>query len=254
MTKQFGTDERGIAHVLMFVLVIVVVAAVGFVGWEVMNHKQPAKTKTPLDAQTTGTKPSSSDAYAVCQTHYHDSSLCHFVSAETVQPLDKTAYKATLTSTQNGSNSSLVYEQDGKGDNALTTGDGAAGSALNSETVNGVLYVQNGSEWIKYPTSADQPPTQDPASDLSFMSALASTKFTKVGSEACGNLTCLKYSFTDSSAPGTTNYVWFDTHDYLLREWNSTDKSGNTADMKLSYQAITIKVPSPVVDFSPATQ
>jgi outer membrane lipoprotein-sorting protein len=77
--------------------------------------------------------------------------------------------------------------------------------------------------------------------------------YKKIDTEACGSLTCFKYQITDSASPGSTQYAWFDNGAYLLREWKSSDSSGSSTDMTISYQAISITAPSPVQDYSAAT-
>jgi len=245
MRQQINNDERGMAHVMVAVLVVVVLVAIGLVGWRVMAKKND---KTPADKTTTVA--AASAAYTSCLAQFHDTTLCHFAEAESAKPIDKAAYQATLTTDQSGTASTLVFAQDGNGNTSLTTSGGSASEQLNTVTYAGVTYIKNGSVWIKYPTTSTPAQTTDPSSDLTFMSSLTSEHFTKVDSEACGSLTCLKYKLTDTATPTATDYVWFDTHDYLLREFSSTDPSSGTTDMKLSYQAVSISVPSPVQDLS----
>jgi hypothetical protein len=252
MKKSLRRDERGMAHLLLVVLAVVVLAAIGFVGWKVMNSKSNKPATVSNSATTSGTtgaasSVSSTSTYTTCLAQYHDTNVCHFAEAAAASPIDKTAYKATLTSTQNGATSTITFSQDGKGNNSLSTSGGTSGTSLNSITYAGVMYVQNGSVWIKYPSSST-PPTTDPSSDLSFMGSLDKTTFTKVDTEACGSLTCYKYQIKDAATG--TSYVWFDTHSYLLREWSANDPTSGAIDMKLSYQPVSISMPSPVEDLS----
>lgn len=257
MKISMHKNEQGMGHILMIVMVVVVIAVIGAVGYEVMNRQnKPASTNnSATTSSTTNTTATTTSVYGTCLAQYHDSNICHFAQAQAAAPIDKTAYKATLASTQSGATGTLVFEQDGKG-NSSTTISGGTGS-ISTVSFAGNYYTQSGGVWIKYPgtsSAATSAQSSSPSSDLSFMGSLTTTKFTKVDSEACGSLTCLKYQFTDSTMPNATNYVWIDTHDYLLREWSSTDGSGNSVDMKLAYQPVNISAPTPVEDFSAATQ
>jgi outer membrane lipoprotein-sorting protein len=64
-------------------------------------------------------------------------------------------------------------------------------------------------------------------------------------------LTCYEYQVSGAAAGGTQD-VWFDTGSYKLREWREADSAGNTTDMTVTYQPVTISAPSPVENFSAA--
>jgi outer membrane lipoprotein-sorting protein len=74
-----------------------------------------------------------------------------------------------------------------------------------------------------------------------------------LGKEACGKLTCFKYQVIDSTAPATTQYLWFDTKDYMMQRWSFKD-ANSSSDMVFTYQAVTIKAPSTVHDFDANSQ
>jgi len=244
MSQVKQRSEEGFAHLLLIIIVVVVLAAVALAGWRIMDkHKNPSTgSNTP--------KVRNSAVESQCLATYHDSDLCSFQAIAAAEPIDKTAFKATLTTVQADSNTTMTFEQDGKGNSSLMSSGG--GSALNSITFNGSTYIQNGTTWIRYPSGTSTPTTTNPDTNLSFLSSIANTKFTKLGSEACGNLTCIKYQITDNATPAVKQYAWVDTHDHLMREWSSTDGTSST-DMKLSYEAVTITTPSPVQDFSAST-
>ena len=73
--------------------------------------------------------------------------------------------------------------------------------------------------------------------------------FKYLDTEACGSLSCFKYQVTDSSTPTTNQYVWFDKSKYQLQEWQASDSTNGTTDMKITYQAVNISVPSPVQQY-----
>lgn len=241
-TKLFA-DERGIAMVVELVLVVVVLAAVGY-GFYVYHMHQAAKPLATIDDSAAAGKSSgpSVAADASCVATYHDANLCHFAGNST--DFNKTAYKATVTETQSGQTSSIVLENDGKGNTSLSGSSG--GSQINTIELAGVTYVESGSTWIKYPASSGASATSNPTSSMNIGVGASGITYKEVDTEACGSLTCFKYQVTDSASPGATQFAWFDNKSYLLREWKYTDGSGNSTDMNIAYQAITISAPSPV--------
>lgn len=241
MKKQF--DERGVALILEVVLIAIVLAAVGFAGYRVYSSKK-AKTST-TSGSTNATKAA---AETSCLSAYHDNDLCKFASDST--SLEKQAYQATVNETQAGQSSTITLKNDGNGNTELSgTGNGAT---FNSIELSGVTYVETSGTWYKYP-SGQSAPTTDPTSTMDIGVGSAGITYKKLGTEACGSLTCFKYQVSGTVTGGGTQYVWFDNKDYKLREWSATDASGNTTDMKVTYQAINITAPSPVQNF-PGTQ
>jgi outer membrane lipoprotein-sorting protein len=77
------------------------------------------------------------------------------------------------------------------------------------------------------------------------------TEYKALGKEACGNLNCFKYQIISSGDEGSTNYIWFDDREYLMRKEEITDKDGNTSTSTFSYDGVSISVPSPVKEGEP---
>ena len=96
MTKKIGWDERGIAHVLLMFLGVVVIAGVAFAGYKVANKKtdNSTNTSTSSNSSSSSSTGSSTSVEATCLAAYHDANLCHFASNSS--SFDKTAYTATL--------------------------------------------------------------------------------------------------------------------------------------------------------------
>lgn len=255
MKNRPQPDEHGRRRVLYVILVALAVVVVGLASWKVIadNTKKPSGEVSNSTNALANNFVSSGTVYTTCLGKFHDTSLCRFSATESAQPLSKTAYKATMVTNQNGTGATLVYQQNGKGDTVITASSGGSATpGLNSVKYKGSFYIQDGNAWVKYPAKSMPALSTSPANSLSFMSSLVSKNLTKVYSEACGSLTCLKYQLMDSTTPNTTSYVWFDTRHYLLREWSSSDPSSGSIDMKISYQPVTISAPTPVEDFSAA--
>jgi len=251
MKTSLRQNQQGVAHILLIVLIVIVVAAVGFVGWRVFNNnkKSASKSSNPQLAAA------ASAAETACISKYHDKDLCKFVSTETAQPFDSTSSIITMSGTSNGVLSTIVMKSDGKGNTDIRMA--GSGETFNSITYNNITYTQTtaGGPWVTYgPSTASSSSSTDTSSDIDsslkdFMGSLSTTSYTKIGTEACDNLTCFKYQIKDAATPDSTQYAWFDKRDYLLRQYSVSDTSGSMT-MKISYQKVTISMPSPVENLS----
>ena len=249
MRTSLRKNQDGIAHLLIIVLVVVVLAAIGFAAWWVfMKNDKPDVLKN-ASPEVTATQ-------SACMSQYNDEDLCTFIAVQTASPFDEAATVITMNSTSEGSTSTIIIESDGQGNSKTSmTGDG---QVYNYITLNDISYYQTEADgpWISYgadstdaAAGADESATSSESGLNDFMSSLSTTTYTKIGQEACGNLTCLKYQVIDTEQAGSTLFAWFDTEDYLLRQFSLADASGSWT-MTIAYQAVTIPTPSPVQDYS----
>jgi len=241
MGIKLQKNEKGITHLLLIILGVVVISGVAFVGWKVADsHKSTNPTASSSSSKNTSTDSS-------CLATYHDNRICNFAAFST--SFNKTAYTAALTITQGGATSTATLKSDGKGNTELTTT--SSGSTLDAITLNNVEYVQNNGSgpWIEYSTGSTTP-TTNPTSSMNIGVGNSGVSFQYIGTEACGSLTCYKYQVTDTTTPSATQYVWFDSSSYKLRQWQYSDGSGNTTDMTVTYTSVNITKPSPVENIS----
>jgi len=77
------------------------------------------------------------------------------------------------------------------------------------------------------------------------------TTYKKIGKEACGNLTCLKYQVIDPQITDSTEYIWFDTKNFSLRKTQSETK-GVLTETTFTYDGVNITAPSPVKEMTSA--
>jgi uncharacterized membrane protein len=231
-------------------LVIVIIAAIvlliiGVAGWRVWSqHKNSTTTTTNNSAASNATV----DA---CKKLYNDTDLCKF--SGNYNP--NASYKATFTTTdKDGKTTTMAIEADSKGNSSTTTsGTGTDSAAFVS--LNGDTYIKDPTDnsWIKYPKSPNTPAQTSPTTDLKidFKDEAAKPQdqqitYKKLGKEACGKDTCLKYQVVDPSQPGTTSYIWIGTKDYQLHQWSFTDKDGSKNVGTFTYASVNIQAPSPV--------
>jgi hypothetical protein len=236
MGEKDRVGEQGFAHLLVVAIAVVVLAGIGFVGWSVMNHHKPGAT--------TGNSAATTSAYSSCMKAYSDGRLCQFAAHYT--PISKVAYQATINVTSpQGTLSALTFASDGKGNTSLVgTSEGVQVSTID---FNGATYIKtSNSGWIEYPAGATNAPAQtDPVANMNIGVGTSGLGFQYAGTASCGSLTCYKYQVIDHGAPNTTQYMWFDTSTYLLRQWSYQGVTGST-NMTLTYQPVTIAAPSPV--------
>lgn len=247
MSKNTRAHQDGFAHLLLIVIAVIVVAGIALAGWRVATMQKSSSTASD-------NSPSSQAAAAQsrCMTQLHDDIFCKFAAVEAANPIEKGAFAATLTSTNQGIISNISFQHDAKGNTSLIL---AGENGLPGETFieyNHVEYMKADDQtvWTSLGAGAPNTTPASPSNDLSFLGSLLTIKITKLGTEACGSLTCYKYQFADSAQPNATQYIWFDNHGYLLREYKATGGLFGGLDMKLSYPTVNIAQPTPTQSFS----
>ncbi|MFA5003851.1 MAG: hypothetical protein WC498_01070 [Candidatus Saccharimonadales bacterium] len=250
MKTSVRNNERGFG-VVPILVILAVLAVVGGAGWYVMNKNKSTTTSSTNKAVTNAVKDE-------CNKLYNDKDLCKFASNFT---LEGVSYKAVFSTSQGtaGSSSTTTLLADGKGGTHMITA--SAGAQTEFIVLGGASYMKNADSgvWLKFGSSsqAATKPT-NPTSDIKFETKLTAgetqpaTTYKKIGKEACGSLTCFKYTVVESAQAGTSS-IWFDTKDYRLQRMSSTDTNGTTSDATFTYQAVNITTPSPVQDFSSAS-
>ncbi len=77
------------------------------------------------------------------------------------------------------------------------------------------------------------------------------TTYKKIGMEACDLRQCFKYQVIDPANTDTTEYIWFDNKEYLLRKERSEGKDGTVSETTISYDKVNISEPTPTKDAAP---
>lgn len=233
----------------MVVVIVVVLAAIGFAGWKVFSSKNTTNNKN--STSSTPATASNSAVETACNKEVNDKVLCKFASHFSLA----NSYKATITSTDpSGTVSKIELENDSKSNSSMVTKDASGKETAAFITLNNSSYIKNEADgtWTKYTSSASTTttkPTSDIKVDTNDITNNNTTSYKNLGTEKCGSLTCYKYQVIDTTAPGTTQYIWFDNKNYQMQRWSSKDSSGST-DMSFSYQSVNITAPSPVHDFT----
>lgn len=223
---KFWKDQRGVGHVGMIVAIVVIIVA-GGVGWWVWDQNQ---SKTPQQKAVKN---------AVCA--YDDKDVCKFFAGW--KATDN--YSVELVGTSDGETINSVIEVNGK-DRSHVKFSGAF--EYETVTIGDTLYTKAGDTWYKQTLSATELDEykSDIDAGLSEPTDGGKITYTKIGTEDCGDQKCFKYQVIDTDAPNVTQYIWFDTKDYLLRRVQITSTDGTTSDSTVSYKKVSIGEPTPV--------
>jgi Tfp pilus assembly protein PilV len=216
------TDQRGFAHLALILIVVVVVGVIGFAGWRVMSKNKTASTGnavTDAVARITASKE--------CLKDYNDKDLCKFLSSWNINK----KFKTETTSTTDGKTTTSALAVDGDNSSIKLSGD----VSMEVITIGDTTYTKAGTTWWKQTAKKAEP----------------QTKYERIGKEACGNLTCFKYKVVDPKDTDTTQHIWFDTKDYLIRKTLTESKDGSKSESVFSYDNVSVTVPSPVKELGP---
>lgn len=223
--------------IVAIVVVVILLVAGGY--FYIMNKTGDANPITALKKTTASVTLND-------KCDYNDPDLCKFINAQAKQ----TKYEVTMTGTENGEESTSTFTIDGaKTHMVIKAGD----QNYNTITIDKTTYTKDPSDnkWWKQTTTdtadtstADEVKFEAPSATAS---AEEKTTFTKVGKEACGKLTCFKYTSVTGTDSGSTETLWFDDTQYLLRKMTTTSADG-TITMVYAYDNISVTAPSPTKD------
>jgi outer membrane lipoprotein-sorting protein/nitrogen fixation-related uncharacterized protein len=238
MGKSFY--QRGVGH-LGLILGIVVVLALGGIGWWVWDQNQKDDNKSAAEQ-------SLEEAVKNAKCDYEDKDLCKFLTAWKAND----DYTITSEQTTDGKTTTMAIQYDGKDRTHIkvTGGD----TAYEVVTIGNDTYTLAGNgTWYKQTTPQSETPDYNGDVDVDFSEPDeegSTVSYKKVGTEACGDRTCLKYEVVDTSTPDTKQFLWFDTEDFLLRKMETTSPDGSYT-ATFDYDEVTISVPSPTQDLGP---
>lgn len=222
-----GLDrQHGIGHIVV-VAIIVVVLAVGGIGWWVWDKK---KNDTPQQKAINSAK---------CD--YADKDICKFFAGWKATD----SYKIEVNSESDGKTVKTVLESEGKDKTHLTfSGD----TQYETITIGNTLYTKGGDTWYKQTLDAQDLKAYQTDVAVEFTEPTNGGKitYTKVGTEACSDRKCFKYEVTDADMPGAKQTLWIDTKNYQLRRMQATNADGSTMEATFTYGKISVTEPSPV--------
>jgi hypothetical protein len=181
----------------------------------------------------------------------NDKDLCRFLNS--FKGLDSMSAKSVTTI--NGKKTESTMEIQGNDKSHITSSvDGQEES--NYIAIGNTTYMKDYTDNKWWKTTVDTKDTAETEKtdwkaefEKSVNDSADKTTYKKIGKEACGKLTCLKYQVIDPNNKETTEYIWFDTKNYALRKVRSEAKDTVT-ETTFSYDKINIIAPSPTKEMT----
>lgn len=229
MNWKMYKDDRGFSTIIIAVVVVVILGALGYGAYRVLNKDQAS------NGLGVGV------ANVPCETD--DKDVCKFLSSW------KANKQYRMTSTDADGNKS-VFEIDGEKTHAKMDMNGTPYETI---TIGKVTYTKAGETWYKQTAKDTEKETEDQKIEFKEPAkkegeteeAKNTTTYIKLGKEKCGKLMCFKYEMLDSSAPNQKQTIWFDDKDYQLRK-----TSDGTTETAFEYEGVSVKAPSPVKELA----
>lgn len=187
------------------------------------------------------------------ECRYNDPELCKFMNNWSMP--QEYSMHSTMTS-KSGPTIEFASQMDGEDTHTVMKDNGK----ITQETITlaGVDYVKDLSDntWWKIAREETSPQEEKDDTvvsiDQDFSEKMAEvedkTTYVRLGTEACGTLTCYKYEIVDPANTMTKEFIWFDDKDYLMRKMRSEEQGGEMAvsEIETTYGNVSIVAPSPV--------
>lgn len=157
----------------------------------------------------------------------------------------------TTTSQMSGQSTNVSeMKMDGSGNFEVSSydGDKLQSSMLVFEKQTYIKDLADGA-WYTLPSfvdnAADSPDEAVAELQATYKEPTADFKMTKLGTEACGALTCDKYEMSQASETEGQLYIWIDTKEHLARQMEIKTDQGSSM-MVYQYGAVNISKPEPI--------
>jgi uncharacterized protein (UPF0333 family) len=247
MVRSLKRESRGFAHLGMIILVVVVLAAIGGIGYVVMNKNKKSTSTSGVSAKDVN---AAAKIAAQAECKEVDKDLCKFFTSWKLQ----SSYTMTSTDTQDGQTTKSTYQMSG-GNYHMTTSGETSYEVIGIGDTTIYTKASDGTWWKQTLPKADAEKYKPSKDDTSFSDnqkddAGQPITYTKIGKEACGSLTCFKYQENDPSSKDK-QFIWFDDKDYQMRKSRTEGADGSVSEQTYSYDKVAIKAPSPSKDLGP---
>lgn len=237
-----SSKQSGLAPIAIIVVVFLIAAAVG--GYFLLN--KGGGVAVPGIPGGVGLNP-------VCK--YNDPDLCKFINNFKIT----NSYSAVSTSTDTtAKKSESTFESVGTDKSHIVLSEGGK-EGYNVITIGDATYTKDYTDnkwWKQVKPKATITPTETQTTNIK--DAIVNTEapedkttYQKIGMEACGSRQCFKYQVIDPAVTDSTDYLWFDNSEYLLRRELNQSKDGSSTDTVMNYTGISINAPSPTKDAKP---
>jgi hypothetical protein len=227
--SKLGKDSKGIAHVLLILLVAGVVGVGGFAVWRISSYNDKSDQSGVETTDLKGEKANSADVSAECVAKTGDTNICRMGAIpalgkyNTVQTLKIGGQTYTIRSDDKGNIETII-----------------PGLSRSVET-NGKYYINMDGVW--YYNDKEQA-ADVPMPDLGFATT-AGIKYDNRGKVKCDSGTCLDYKMTGGILGDGVVTALINDKDYIPRQIVS--KGGLLGNLTLDIQVldkVTINVPT----------
>lgn len=179
-----------------------------------------------------------------CQ--HKDSDLCKFIN----NWKEIKDYSVSMVSTsKDGSKNESLYELSGEEKFHMLSRENGKEN-YNMITIGDTTYTKDYSDnkWWKQKASKEYTSLKnDVKFEVEEKEAVEDkTTYKSLGKESCGSRQCFKYQVLDPEVTDSTQYIWFDDKEYLLRRLRIESKDGSVIEEEISYNGVSISAPSPV--------
>lgn len=164
---------------------------------------------------------------AECE-HIEDEDLCKFFAGWTLTR----QYTVEASSTRDDQTTEYVLENDAENDFRLTaTGD----TSYELKAIGSTIYTRTNDTWSEQTVDEADVDSYRMENQFTFSEPANEAEaalYAEDGTEACGDLTCLKYRVALSD--GDTMHIWFDNEEYRLQR-ATVDSESYTYEAAFSY-------------------
>ncbi len=225
------------------VILIVGLVLIVFGGGYITYIKLVKKTNIGLPGTT-------SSLNATCE--FNDANLCKFLNSWKEQKYYTVNSTTTQQSEQKTSN---VYKTVGDDKNQMIAMEEDK-EVYNTIVIGETTYTKDYSDnkWWKQtatPSTNSEIAAEESRFDFDESADTQKITYKKVGTETCGSLTCFKYQVIDPANTESTDYIYFDDKEYLLRKMRNEAKDGSITESTFDYSKISIESPSPIKEGNP---
>lgn len=179
----------------------------------------------------------------------YERDVCSYMAAQ-AKAMSQGVTVTTTSQMPNQSTSVSEMKMDGSGNFEVSSyvGDKLQSSMLVFEKQTYIKDLTDGA-WYTLPSfvdnAADSPDEAVAELQATYKEPTADFKMTKLGTEACGALTCDKYEMSQASETEGQLYIWIDTKEHLARQMEIKTAQGSSM-MVYQYGAVNIGKPAPI--------
>ena len=226
---------------LPLVLVVIVIAGGAYF------FSQKSK---PASSENSAQKEAVAEMLSDCK---YDKDFCAYMAAQ-AKVMEKGVVVTTSSDIKNFGKSTSEMRMDGAGNVEMNSyKDGKLESSM--VVFENVTYIKNqDGSWYAMNTGTNEETetSEAPVNELKDTYEDLSMQIKKVGTEACGNLTCDKYEVISGEKEQNGNfYMWIDNKEHLARKMQ-TNFENVVSTMEYKYETVKVNKPSPIKEMPTA--